>query len=515
MDFTSLPNDIFLIVTQYLSPRDVVRCRVASRSWYQAFTDPFFIQGILKQEFPNAREVRQLQSAGSFQIQSQVANGDESLNWVRTFDLVAARYHALQTATPQSIGKLELYSTPNDSRRARVYGVKHWQRQLEYGRSYYRFHDSEPLWTYEDGLIIFPERGTCDLVLFDLTIQQSFKVPFDVSEKIIRRVRLQKKLLVIEWAEFSAFHKLNETDHVHRHFASLFDIRRHVSRGDGTSSWQLLFRSEFKIHFLGFPLNVRDRFFSTHSASHYAVYVWQPNRSAWGEDEPIESLTLWDVSKASAYRPSEDPPGNHKPRDESGPFVLRKLGYRDLDFYSIRQGTAPALTQLNLDAVGGMVYLTAEDGRCMCGPEVSNDPNYLWGVLTVGIPFGQGPCWRDFRNDMNHTRECCEELLAHNTSSAPCGRFHDWPKLRITEVNDRAARIGFLVEQLLLDGLDLPLSRRELVVYGGDWKTHFSAALSEQLSAKGRIQGDERWVIGQNNIKEIVILRFDYVQQQS
>ncbi len=55
-----------------------------------------------------------------------------------------------------------------------------------------------------------------------------------------------------------------------------------------------------------------------HTATHYAVYFWQPNRSLY-QDDPIEQLAVWDISSPSPYRPSEDPTGDPRPRTESPP----------------------------------------------------------------------------------------------------------------------------------------------------------------------------------------------------
>ncbi len=98
-------------------------------------------------------------------------------------------------------------------------------------------------------------------------------------------------------------------------------------------------------------LNSRDRFFSTHNANHYALYLWQPNRSPYsGEDEPIEALAVWDISSPSPYRPFQDPTSKDKP-DESleGPRVIRRFSFADLDFYKTRQRSTPTLRELQLN----------------------------------------------------------------------------------------------------------------------------------------------------------------------
>src|SRR6187402_1675052 len=119
------------------------------------------------------------------------------------------------------------------------------------------------------------------------------------------------------------------------------------------------------------PLNSRDRFFSTHSETHYALYLWQPNRSAWGEDEPIEALAIWDISSPSSYRPSEDPTGKGKPDENSeGPRVIRRFSFTDLDFYKIRQRSTPVLRSLELDE--NHVFVVEEDHRWIVGQQASH-----------------------------------------------------------------------------------------------------------------------------------------------
>ena len=139
------------------------------------------------------------------------------------------------------------------------------------------------------------------------------------------------------------------------------------------------------------PLNSTDRFFSTHTTTHYALYLWQPNRSTWGEDDPIEALTIWDISEHSPYRPSEDPTGKGKPSIDEGPRVLRRLSFADLDFYEVRQKLTPILRNLELDE--SHVYVVEEDHPQLQGQQTEWQYPRLHEVKSVGIPFGVGPRW--------------------------------------------------------------------------------------------------------------------------
>lgn len=182
-------------------------------------------------------------------------------------------------------------------------------------------------------------------------------------------------------------------------------------------------RNEWKIHFLGLPLNFQDRFFSTHSPNHYAMYLWQPNRSAWGEDEPIEALAVWDISSPSSYRPSEDSTGSNKPDDSiEGPNVIMRLSFSDLDFYEIRQRDLPTFTGLKLDE--NHVYFVTEDHRWIAGDQASDMPPLQHEVKTAGIPFTGGPRWEtscDMEGDDNLSY-CRQSSEARGPHLAPCWR---------------------------------------------------------------------------------------------
>lgn len=186
-------------------------------------------------------------------------------------------------------------------------------------------------------------------------------------------------------------------------------------------------RNEWKIHFLGLPLNSRDRFFSTHTHSHYTLYLWQPNRSAWGEDEPIEGLAIWDISSPSPYRPSRDPSGRSKSSSSSGPVVIRRFSFADLDFYDIRQGSTPVLQGLELDEAN--LYVIEEDHRWIVGQQAGHSLPRLHKVKSVGIPFVIGPSWQDECGaDGDVNLSFCERASeVRHPRAAPCWRHEVCP----------------------------------------------------------------------------------------
>lgn len=171
------------------------------------------------------------------------------------------------------------------------------------------------------------------------------------------------------------------------------------------------------------PLNSRDRFFSCHTTDKYSLYLWQPNRSAWGEDEPIEALAVWDISSPSSYRPSQDPSGKGKPGDNlEGPRVVRRFSFTDLDFYRIRQRSTPVLRSLQLDE--NHVYVIEEDHRWIVGQQAGHALPRLHKVKTIGIPFTTGPMWVDSCGaDGDTSMSFCQRVSdARSYRLAPCWR---------------------------------------------------------------------------------------------
>ena len=214
----------------------------------------------------------------------------------------------------------------------------------------------ERFWACDDSGLLIYLHSTHELFsLCDLNFPENSHslVPFRCQGRIVRRIRLRAELLIIEWAEEEPYHQLNDMETVHRHFVTAFDVKPPPLNGLDTpkTAPRAEFRNEWKLHFLGFPLKSQDLWLSAHTNTHYAAYIWQPNRSAWGEDEPIESLSVWDISQRSDYRPSMDPSGGSIP--ENGPQIVNKISYKALGHLTIRQRDAPVLRKLELDA--GMV----------------------------------------------------------------------------------------------------------------------------------------------------------------
>ncbi|KAL1844285.1 hypothetical protein VTJ49DRAFT_2342 [Mycothermus thermophilus] len=442
MDITNLPHDLFLLVILLLSPRDCVRSRAVSRRWHAAFTDDFVSQLLLRWNFPRCRELRMAAAIAAVpstvppsetwprNLEAELANFAENpRSWSAIFADVARRYYHLSKGQPYHVQKLGMPPSSQSGSVFSFWGIAPWNRFLRLNEKTSDFHYPDPAWWYsqEDGVLVYPAtvddaKGGSSLGhvyrILDLASGTNVPVPFDVRSRHIRRVRLAQGVLILEWAEALPYHQLNDREVVHRHFATAFDVTRTPDSAAMGSPWTVEFRSEWKLHFLGLPLNRSDRFFSAHTATHYAVYFWQPNRSLY-QDDPIEQLTVWDISSPSRYRPSEDPTGAQRPDFErtistpadfpdqvhrpgrlnldakvqgtasletatAGPQVIRRMAWRDLDFYGLRQRATPRLRNLALDSQN--LYFIEEEHRWADGQHSSLVPPRVHLVRSTGIP---------------------------------------------------------------------------------------------------------------------------------
>ncbi|KAK4193324.1 hypothetical protein QBC35DRAFT_481229 [Podospora australis] len=458
-DITELPHDLFLIIISYLPPKTCIRSRCVSRRWYTAFTDDSICLLLLRWNFPRCREMR-LAAATALMVSSPSAPQPAAAAafptnlraevqqlarapriWSATFAEVAQRYCRLDQAEPRVVEKLEMAANDVTGGSLSFWGVAPWNRYLRLNEKTANFHYPDPGWSYsqEDGVLVYP----AEVALKDLSFPDEFDghvfhvvdlstgvrvpVPFDVRAKHIRRLRLAQGVLIFEWAEALPYHQLNAREVVHRHFVTAFDVVRRFSPTSNDLTWTVEFRCEFKLHFLGLPLNRSDRFFSAHTATHYAVYFWQPNRSLY-QDDPIEQLAVWDISSPSPYRPSQDPKGGKRTTVErqpslptglwsgkgrttvisdsgtagsssdletptrrpslaqatAGPQVIRRMAWRELDFYGLRQRATPQLRSLALDERN--LYIVEEEHRWADGQHSSLNPPRVHLVKCTGIP---------------------------------------------------------------------------------------------------------------------------------
>lgn len=426
MEITDLPRDVFLLIVAHLSARTAALCRHVSKRWQAAFTDQDLSLQLLKWHFPRCREMRMAYAAGGGDISRLGMSGSSAAheagclpgharrpiemlggaddgqapNWTAIFTTVARRHHHLRTATPRSIEKVRLGTTGRHQ--DRFCGVATWDRYLRLDDKTAPFHHPDPSWCYGgqddgDGLLVYhahPGDAAKDAGaarahvypwrLLDLESREEQEVPFPHDDdRIVRRVRLADGVLAFEWCERTAYHQLNDREECHRHYVSVLDVVRTsatslsptanttlttpstAAAAATSAAWRITPRAEFKFHFLGLPLNAHDRFLSAHTRTHYAVYVWQPNRSPWGEDGPIESAIVWDTTC-------------------SPPRIVRRMAWATLAFYGVRQRSTPRLRCLGLDDRN--LYLVEEEHRWARGSHSSLRPPRVHLVRSTGIP---------------------------------------------------------------------------------------------------------------------------------
>ncbi|UKZ80803.1 hypothetical protein TrVFT333_008568 [Trichoderma virens FT-333] len=496
---TDLPYTIFSDIISRLSATEAILCQRVSRLFREALTRNDLCISLILAHFPRSLEGRRLRT----HLRKGELGALERGDWAAVFARLARRYFHLGNAVPWKVVKVPVLK---DEKRLR--GVTPWNRFLSLNGKTAPFHFWDPVWAVApaEGLLVYPAPLGEDagLLARDLETGIEVEVPFDMRGKIVRRVRISHGILMIEWCEQEAINVIDGAEPVHRHYATAYTFRRIgswggviPSRGSNvgsmpTYSWAFEFRCECKIHHLGLPVSHQDRFFSTHNATHYVVYTWQPTRTPW-EDEPLERLTIWEFGTPSTYRPSQDPSGTANPDDASGPYIIRSMTNGQLREWAIRQSDTPALRVMALDnctwdaargTACGHVFLTEEEHRWSAGPHSSSNPPRLHRVKTTGIPLiGEGPRWVDdcgggggvnlpfcwgcrWRRRMTGMDENTNDDSSGDGSDsspekawsnsqtwpgrAPCWRHDDFPYVTLSEVFDAAAGVRVIARDCFM-----------------------------------------------------------------
>lgn len=507
-----LPQDVFLLILEDLEAWDVLNCQKVSSSWRTAFSKPEYLRVVL-QRYHQAKELRSLPRDNLFFHASE----QPQVDWRTLFRSVANRYKHLSQGKARKILK---YPMAPLEQLGDWFPVGQWDYHESQpgGRLYYEtaaIHlnriGSKPylfrptLWTYDDGLLVYAPAQCIEddgfphiLSLLDVATGDRYPVPFDIRGKIIRNLRLSDATLVVEWAEKDPFHNLNAMEQVNRHFANCFDVKR-----KGTD-WTITWRSEWKMHFLGLPPNYHDRFFSTHNSNHYAVYFWQPNRSMYTGDEelPIESLSVWDISVPSKYQPSTDPSGKFRPAEKDGPFIVSRFSFTDMDFMGIRQHASVALMSIHIHSESHS--LIVRENAAVPGEGYFDPAERLWCAKTTMFPFyGMGPrLVREWDGNLPPYRGHC------SMESADVEEIDHW-LLPIMDVYDEQAdvRLSLVETCFRSQSLENRLIARVKVGLASDWVS-LDDDLTRIVGGMGRIAGDERWIIGQNERMELVVVEF-------
>lgn len=521
---SDLPEDCFLPILEYLQIYDVARCQMVSRAWRAAFTNPLYMQMVLKSH-GEAREMKDL-----------IGHEHDTNVLTRTFRRLASRYYHLSHGKTRAIDRYRLAASEQKGDFAPV-GQWDFHESQPGGRLYFEnaaTHLSRlnmqakpylfrcTMWSYWDGLLVYaPEQLPPDaprthiLALLDLSTGFHFSIPFDITSKVIRSLRLADHTLVIEWAERDPFHSLNDMEQVNRHFASCFDV---TPSSTTPTIYNITSRNEFKLHFLGLPLmSQRDRFFSTHTSTHYAIYFWQPNRSMYTGDEelPIESLFVWDISGPSLYRPSLDPSGLNRPTDaRKGPHILARFPFNELEFLGIRQHSHIGLMNLSLDSASKSVIW--RENTCEPHTGYFDPAGRWWRSRTTTFLFqGTGP---HFVSEASDSLPPYRGHASMESAALEDGEVEKWfipvmdivdPKTSVRMSLVETCFTGWMMENRLVLRIGMPgIQGREDDEIGNGFVALKDDVATREVSAMGRIAGDERWVLGQNERMEIAVLRF-------
>ncbi|KAI0110073.1 hypothetical protein F4814DRAFT_461231 [Daldinia grandis] len=574
-DLTDLPLDLFVIIAQLLAPQDIILSRRVSRAWHAAFTDPTASYRFATRHFPRSREILRARLPGA----APAPVPEMEIDWARVFATVARRYFHLRAARPRRVEKIATAAAVARDGDGGVLAVRPWDRWLRWDARTAPFQYPDPMWAVAEGVLVYCERGPRRWVVRDLETGRVFGVPFEGTGmgtgtgRVVRRLRLAGGVLVFEWCEKVEGVEGGELDMwrvVRRHFATAFDVRRRYGEGEeegeggleeDRGEWDITFRCEWDIVVApGLPLGDNDRFFSAHTATHYALYLWQPDQSPWTSD-PFEQLAVWDISQPSPHRPSLDP-GDANKRVPGGPALIKRFSQRDLEFLGLRQRDAPSVRAIHLD--GANVYVHAEEHRWLAGPHASLSPPRHHQVRSTGVPFrGAGPRWFD---------ECCGDGDVHMSFCpragslartmgngrgcggggggggegrawpgwAPCWRHEEFPYLTVSDAVDGRAGVRVVARQcFVVEALSSFVVPRISVVEEGGAVMGVQAGVGEgegegegigeeeekgerelvtevrfademwwELMGRGKIAGDERWVVGEDGDGRITIVRF-------
>jgi hypothetical protein len=122
-----------------------------------------------------------------------------------------------------------------------------WQRHLQFEEKTAAFHYQDTLWTFDDGLLIFPSAKSQCYQLYDLGAGILNSIDLEPESKIVRRIRLKDRVLIVEWCEQEPYHQLNENEMVYRHFATAYDISQDIKTRNWSSTFRYAFQGPFII----------------------------------------------------------------------------------------------------------------------------------------------------------------------------------------------------------------------------------------------------------------------------
>jgi hypothetical protein len=180
--------------------------------------------------------------------------------------------------------------------------------------------------------------------------------------------------------------------------------------------------------------------------------------------------------------------------------MIERLVLGQLDYYGIRQHSDVALMSLHLDSSAHT--LTIRENICVAGQGYFDPAERLSCAKTTTLLFkGQGPyLYREWDGNLPPYRGHC------SMESTDIEEPEKW-FLPIIDVLDEIADVRFSVVQTSFTGQYVENSRVIRIKANGRVAS-MEQPLVEQVSALGKIAGDERWLVGQNRSQELVVLKF-------
>ncbi|OKL59475.1 hypothetical protein UA08_05265 [Talaromyces atroroseus] len=497
-DLPYLPQELFQMIVRDLEPVDIVRCRRVSSAWYRAFTNPISLIQILKSSYPRAKEVRELCQPDTPNA-LQTVHGLSQDKWRALFDTVVERYHRLTSCgKPRSVQKFDLQETNTAENGCCYVAVEHWETHTSHPGTKIDMLFGHTFWTYEEGLVVFPDKHERSLVVLDLETRLTYMVPFVIANKNIRRIRLQDRLLVVEWADEDQPDMWSGCGWYY-HYATSFEINR-VGR-----AWDVTLRNEWEMIPNGLSLGYSDRFFSTHNRRHYAIYTSLDSHTA-------HRLTIWDISKPSEYRPSQDCMNQlEDTATDAEPFIVFEYDYDALDLMGLRMSRQGEwhieIMRMDIDSSTSTVSIT----QVMDGGRMDYNPlEYTPRTKVTCLPFRPGCSpLQEVQTVYPQTvyppyRGNCSMEIPPWTATSP------WPCYwGICESTDEKANVSFCLSYLSSrtqtgyeeDPLMVTIQTSQSI------KT-LNHEFAEEVSFKGKICGDERFLVGENAQNQLVVLYF-------
>ncbi|KAL8737050.1 MAG: hypothetical protein Q9181_002065 [Wetmoreana brouardii] len=518
------PQELIVSISKGLDPYDIFSCQRVSRRWWHAFTDYMIAKETLLSHFACTKEIQELKQDKGLQEEKWPED------WGDLFQRVTSRYWSIRKGQPRhitSIRKVPQDSSP-DIRSRTVYPVVPWHRYLDVPGNACRYAFPEPDWTYEDGLLVYPDHSTGDYMLLDLSSGRRSMVGFQSlalqrGPVIVRRIRLEHRVLVIEFARSNHGAPFRRWDMEYTHYVVIFDVLFHARHrsDDDNPEWVVLCRDGWE---LGLPPNrsrqLESRVFSCHSPQHWAALVWylhSPTND--GRLSVQEHLLVYDIGKPHVLchcgqrgRPSAihslacHSEGHTRPR-----YFMQIDGIME-------QGYNPALTELRFDpSTENMIFFKEVQSDYLRGIHAPTlaDRTYFSPIecqqRTVGITLGPATVkskkrWKDIEDkDFWKTSWKHEPVFWRRKFTINASLSADLDiKL------DLSAKFGLTIRQkrgagdndIILRGMD-----------GCRWETKLDARLAKKLQLRVP-QGDERWIIGEDE-EGIHILSFgtDGLQQ--